>query len=236
VLFRSGEKGDRLFGQKVEGGEDMLAPGIYSLEVDASGMVSGDPLGLPEGISLYSFAYGDVRNTGENAIVALSRKGKLKVFSSEGRLIWDSVDSEYGGSKQFLEYKGIRYTREDGYKKSRYFLQQRVFVADLDNDGRNSVVVANNRDSAGSFLARTRMYKKGEIVSLAWERSGLVQDRKTRPVSGYIADFDIADYDSDGRQEIVYSVSTSGGILDAKKGSRLFSIDGFEQVSSDRYF
>ena len=209
-----------LLGQTPRDKGKMLDTPVFQLSWQANILVE-TALRLPKDITLYSFTYGDVMNNGTEMIAALTLDGRVKIFSPEGRESWRSSEG-YGGSAGFLEYKGTLYTKDDGYQMTRFFLQHRIFVADLDGDGKNSVVVVKNVDSA-SLLKKTRYFSKGIIVSLAWDEMGLAPEGRTRSFPGYFSDYMIGDMDHDGHEELVYAITRSEGVVDQKHTTRLYS-------------
>ena len=217
-----------LAGQKMSLGSNVLAPGIFRLNLDKSGELNSIRLELPEEVSLYSFTYGDVMNTGSDAIAAMSQGGTISIYSTNGELLWKGND-KYGGSNLFLEYKGYLYTRDDGFQLSRFFLQHRIIIKDFNNDGSNSILVISNKDSASGLLGKTRIYKKGSIISLKWDKMGLSPEKSTQSISGYISDFDIIDANSDGVEELVFSVVKTDGILSQNTSSTLYSLNSLTQ-------
>ena len=223
-------RGTLLLGQTPREKGKMLNTPVFQLTWQANTLVEA-ALKLPKDITIYSFTYGDIMNNGTEMIAALTLDGRVKIFSPEGRESWRSSEG-YGGSAAFLEYKGALYTRDDGYQMTRFFLQQRIFVADLDGDGKNSVVVVKNVDSAG-ILKKTRYFSKGIIVSLAWDEMGLAPEGKTRSFPGYFSDYTIGDMDNDGQSELVYAITRSEGMVDQKHTTRLYSQDRIAANSGD---
>ncbi|MCP4116444.1 MAG: VCBS repeat-containing protein [Desulfobacteraceae bacterium] len=225
-LFRIIEtttRGTLLLGQDVNGKKNQLRSPVYRITWQKTGLVETE-LKLPKGLSLYSFTFGDPRNTGEELLVALTRDGRIKLFTPEGDEVWRS-NADFGGTTAFVEYKGNRYNKDDGYQMSRLFLQQRIHVADLDNDGKNSVLVVKNVDTSSGLLAKTRYFSKGHVKSLRWDEMGLTPEGRTRSFPGYISDYVLADQNNDGKKELVYSISRSDGVVDQKHTTRLYSQD-----------
>ncbi|MBI9093043.1 MAG: hypothetical protein JEZ12_27845, partial [Desulfobacterium sp.] len=166
--------------------------------------------------------YGDLLNNGSEMIAALTLKGTIRIFSTDGEEVWRSSKG-YGGCASFLEYKGNHYNKNDGYQMSRVFLQQRLFIADLDGDTKNALIVVKNVDSAGGVLKKTRYYSKGAIQSLTWDEMGLAPHGRTRTFPGYFSDYTIGDMDNDGTEELIYSITRSDGVVDQKHQTRIYS-------------
>ena len=98
------------------------------------------------------------------------------------------------------------------------YLQQRIFIADLDKDNQNEVIVVNNFDVTRGLFRRVRKYTSGNFEALVWDNVGLRAKWKTRKFSGYISDYDVDDFDNDGTAELVFAVvAQSGGPLSDPK-------------------
>ncbi len=58
---------------------------------------------------------------------------------------------------------------------------------------------------------------------LAWEDFGLYPKWKTRDITKYISDCVVADFDNDGKDEVVFSVVAKTGMI-SKKNDRSFIV------------
>jgi hypothetical protein len=98
------------------------------------------------------------------------------------------------------------------------YLQQRIFVADLDQDRKNEVIVVKNHDVSRGLFQRYRKYINGHFEAFVWDSVGLRSKWKTRKFTGYISDYDVGDLDNDGTDELVFAVmaSSAGPIADPK--------------------
>lgn len=234
-LFRIIEtrtRGTLLFGQTPRDKDKMLDTPVYQLSWQGNTLVESH-YKLPGEATLYSFTFGDVMNNGSEAIISLTLDGRIEVFTDDGRMAWKSPEG-YGGTTNYLEYKGYLYNRNDGFQMSRFFLQQRLFVADLDGDGKNSLIVVKNVDTAG-ILKKTRYFSKGIILSLAWDEMGLAPEGRTRSFPGYFSDYTIGDMDNDGKQELVFAISRSEGMVGQRSTSRLYSQDRIAKNAGEFY-
>lgn len=225
-LFRyvQSSSGGKLLGQRIQENDKVLKPGVFEFSFSSQGALTSTPMKLPEDISLYSLTFGDVLNDGSETIAVLTLDGRLALYALDGKLIWKGSDG-YGGSNTYLEYKGMRYNRDDGLKMSRFFLQQRILVADLEKNGYNSVYVVKNYDNAAGVLNYTKFYDKGNIISMKWDDLGLGPEKRTRTISGYLSDYTIADTDNDGKNEIIFCVIKSDGTLSRSYSSRFYSLN-----------
>jgi len=179
---------------------------------------AGVPQPLPSGASVFSFNYGDVTGDGKPDTLAMSTAFYLNLISAEGEREWESAE-DFGGTAVYLQYPSEGAAPIGEYKEQdKYYLPQRILIADVDQDGANEVLVSKNRDAAKGLFQRLRYFKGGSIQCLSFDNLGLHPEWRTREVSGYLSDYAIGDIDNDGRMEIAYAVVTriSSVISDAR--------------------
>jgi TolB-like protein len=189
-----------------------LGPGAASLV--PGGMT------FPFADNVFGIAFGDFLNNGTEAIAVLDLGGVISLYTREGKLIHKGND-EYGGSKAYIEYKGMRYNKDDGLQLSRLFFQQRLLPATF-GDGKNGLIAVNNVDSTQGFLSKTRIYRKSRIDVLLWNELGLVVLERGQTLSGYISDLAIADTNMDGSDEVVFSLVSPTNVLKSPR-SQIYS-------------
>jgi TolB-like protein len=206
------ERGRVLLGQK-RGVEDLFFPGIYELAWQNGTYESAGRLSLPKDTMVYEFALGDVMNTGNEVMVSLESDDRLSIQTAAGKKEWKS-DERYGGSENFLlRYPGTGSAR-------RIFLPQRIFVTDLNRNGKSEVTVVKHDSITGYTFNNYRRFSSGQFVSLSWDGFGLSENWHTRKVSGYFGDYAIGDVDNDGQPELVVAiVSRREGLVTKAKSS-----------------
>jgi hypothetical protein len=213
-------KGWRLAGQKrgIEKTE-LVKAGIYLLNRSEQNIFSeGELLGLPAGVNLFDFVYADLDGDGAPEIVAIDKKERLEVFNRANELLWVSKKS-YGGSQIYLgPSRGEAVNRndkknfsvdEDAFREN-IFVPGRLVVTDVDNDGRQDVVINENTLSSLSIFDKIRIYNDGVIVGLSWDGTAMNESWRTGTFKGYIAGFQLS---------AKKHMNTSGqrGAMDAKK-------------------
>ena len=161
----------------------------------------GDNILLPSQVAIYDFALGDALNDGSDIITTLAGKGYLTLREISGKKKWSGKE-RYGGSATYLEFPSLEGTSQ----MDRYYLRQRLFIVDIDQDGLNEVILVNNFDASRSLASRVRLYKNGNIVCLAWGKRSLIKKWETEEASGFISDLAIADIDADGKKELIYAI------------------------------
>jgi hypothetical protein len=199
-----------LLGQK-GGYTDAFAGPVYALGWDNVRYVPEEKQRLPNWVSVYGLTFGDVLNEGQESVLAFRKNDTLSIMDKDGQEEWTSSET-YGGSNVYLlspaemneKKKAGRQTDPTAGKG--LYLQQRIFVTDLDQDKKNEVIVVKNQDVSRGLFQRYRKYINGHFEAFVWDNVGLRSKWKTRKFTGYISDYDVSDLDNDGTDELVFAV------------------------------
>ena len=205
------KRGDILVGQQ-RGFDSIFTRGVDILVWENGGYEPAGKQKLPRYANVFSFTLGDVMNNGQEMTVAFDRSDYLRIIDTDGNEQWKSA-SALGGNRIYFEYPMENTSSRSAplagqMEMEHFYLSQRVLVVDFDQDGKNEVIVANNKDTMGNYLSRLRSFNSGHIECLFWDTLGLYPRWRTRTVSGYIGDYAVADFDNDGSPELVFSVDT----------------------------
>ena len=205
------DRGNILLGQK-QGMKEIFSGPVYELLWQNGAYEPAQELALPRGTTVFGFTTGNITGDGRNMIVAFNKNDYLYIRDPGGAEEWKSA-GPYGGSATYLEPRTGIVPKDNKYgdesrTMDRVYLSQRVFVRDLDKDGKNDVIVIKNKGVAGRKLQRFRVFKSGHIECLGWDNVGLFKKWRTREISGYISDYTIADIDNDGTDELVFTLAT----------------------------
>jgi primase-polymerase (primpol)-like protein len=172
-----------------------------------------------------------VLNEGQDSVLAFRPNDTLSILDKDGQEAWTSSET-YGGSNVYLlspaemKEKKTEGRLTDPTASKGLYLQQRIFVTDLDQDQKNEVIVVKNQDVSRGLFHRYRKYVNGYFEALVWDNVGLRVKWKTRKFSGYISDYDVGDLDNDGTDELVFAVmaSSAGPIADPKSYMVVWSL------------
>ncbi len=205
-------RGRIIIGQK-QGIEELFFPGIHELKWNDGSYESAGRLDLPKRTNIFGFTSGDVFNDGREMILSFTKGEQIRIHDRNGNEEWTS-DEPYGGSPVYIEYP---FDKEDLRETDYIYLFQRIHVKDIDKDGKNEVIVVKNTVKTGRVLKRLRTFGAGRVEYLAWEDFGLYPKWKTRDVTKYISDCVVADFDNDGKDEVVFSVVAKTGMISKKK-------------------
>ncbi|HHP7234091.1 MAG TPA: FG-GAP-like repeat-containing protein [Desulfobacterales bacterium] len=222
------DRGRVLIGQE-RGKREIFAGGVFELMPSGDGYIAGAPLPLPVGVNIYGFDFGDVFNDGRNLLAAYTDKDKIRIYNDAGVELYTSAET-FGGNPAFLEH--IEFLKQGGNPNleprvaPRTYLPQRLFVSDLEGDGKTDIITAVNKEIAGRLLERLRLFDEGRLECLAWSGSGLFTRWKTHSFSGYVSDITLADFDGDGQPEVVIAVvAESGSMVMTEPKSLLYTLD-----------
>jgi TolB-like protein len=222
------QEGKVLLGQK-RTIKDLFVPGVYHMAWDAGTYAPQEPLTLPEGTNIFGFTQGDVMNDGRLMTVTFDKDERIRIYGPSGEEEW-ITDEPYGGTMKYLEFT----SPTDLQQKDRHYLPQRIFVHDLNRDGRNDVIVASNRGTLGRRLSTLRLLTSGHLVALSWGRLGLAATAQTRKTKGYISDVAIGDLNNDGRKEVVVAQVQKVGRIIKHDKSFVAAYSRFTPPSSTR--
>jgi len=185
----------------------LFSRGIYHLAWVNGTYAESSLSDAPRGLSLFAFSTGNALNDGLQKTVAITSDLRLRVFDPAGDMEWTSSERFTGGGGYMPYPPDVNDSKTAGELRiKRYYLPQRIIIFDIDNDGKNEVILINNKDYAKNLLPNLRIFKSGHVECLQWEDLAFASKWRTTEVSGQISDMVIGDLNNDGIAEIVYSV------------------------------
>lgn len=164
---------------------------------DRHGVVEEKVLPLPGNIRLFDFVYAELDGKGGQELVAIDRHEKLLVYDASNSLLWVS-ENDYGGSRNFIgpaksavSSMADMIYRDDARKLEQpvVFVPTRLVAEDLDRDGKDEIIVGNNKRVTPKLLFNFREYDGGSVICLSWQETAMVELWKTNTVVGYLADY-----------------------------------------------
>jgi TolB-like protein len=215
-------RGDILLGQhQLAGGADPLSSPIFEMTWKGAEYVEGALVLPARKANLLGLTYGDIRNDKSDTIVAYNSSENLRMYAPNGEDIWTSGEY-YGGSPVYFALP----PDSPGDQQKPFFLPIRTRLVDLNGDQKTEVLVAQNVDSANRKLAQQRFYTSTRIMALVWDGLGLTPAWQTRKLSGRIQDLAVADFDNDGKKELLAAVvSKEGSFIGTHPQSALIAYD-----------
>jgi len=180
----------------------LVRQGIYLLSLDAKNKITqGDRLPLPASVNLFDFIYADLDGDGFHEIIVVDQKEKLRVYNPGNELMWVSK-KQFASSKIYLgpsrggatESKNDQrnLTVDEDADRDLIFVPGRLIVTDIDNDGKEEIVVSEGKSELPGFLRffnTLRFYDSGAVVSMAWTGSTLAESWRTGNFQGYVAGY-----------------------------------------------
>jgi TolB-like protein len=209
-------QGPILLAQRMGVRETFSGP-IYQFPWKGDTFGKGKKLKLPKETELFGLAIADITGDGKAEIVKFAYDDHLKVLSADGKDLLYKTPSEYGGSNNFFD----RESPEEIAAK-RVYIRGRIVILDLDGDGRVEVIVNKNHFATGRLFERVRLFDRGEIYDLVWDGLMLAETWRTKEIPGYIADYQVKDFDNDGEVELVVAVVSKFKGMETSKKSTIF--------------
>jgi hypothetical protein len=201
-------EGNVLLGQVIdstakENKSDYYGP-VFRISRVGKELSKAAELTLPKQIELNGFLL--YAGADHPMLLNLNIDNKLQLLEQDGSLMWESQE-EYGGSKNLLQREGA-IPGDPRYR----FLKQR-----LEAGPENTVLIPVNEGSGMTDL--WRKYSKSHLEALTYDGYSLVERWRTKPLSGYLADYRLADIDNDDTNELVMIVQfAQGDWLDSTSG------------------
>jgi len=183
--------------------------GLYEMQWDGGAYVPGNPIVTPrKQVNVLGVALGDVLNAGDETLVAIDRDNHIVIASPSGEALWIS-DDKYGGSTLFVNGQ----ITDKGQEENPIYLPTRILIRKSpDGKGKSQVIAVNNHEIMNMRWNR-RDFTNAHIEAFEWDGIGLAPAWSTRNMSGFVRDVQVADFDDDGRQELVIALVTESGSI-----------------------
>jgi TolB-like protein len=199
-------KGKILLGQKNRSGSPYGGT-IFELIWQSKDYVPDKDVKTPRHINVLGFSLGMLLGDGLKASVAYEEDNRIQVIDPAGDVIWKD-NERLGGST--LYYAGA--IDNPGGVENKIYLPMRIVVRNNGALGESEVIAVKNYEVFNMGWER-RHFNEAHIESLSWDGLGLATNWKTRKFSGHIRDFALADFDNDGKDEVVAAVILKEGAV-----------------------
>lgn len=186
-----------LFGQ-VGSTEGPFKGKISKLKHEDSKYIPDSKLMPSKKTSVLGLTYGDIMNNNRDIVVAYNEFDYINVYNSVNKKVWTSRFKKYGGSTRFFKPFD-----EEKLNKNNEYLPIRIIMKDIDSDGQQEVITADNFDATARLIGKFRYFYKSNIVIMSWDINALMTEYATKKISGAIRDFAIDDIDNDGKVEFI---------------------------------
>jgi len=224
-----------LMGQK-KNPEDIFMAGVYRLQFAGGGYEPLEGISLPRRANVFDFAQGDVDGDGKDETVFIGAGELLYLIDDDGARLWKSSDY-YGATSNILQGRPTKDNPPGGGGTDEdelvtYYLPSPILLVDLNNDKRLEILANRNETTTSRVLSRQRGFSDGEIQSLIWTGGELSPQWKTRPLSGMVVSYRLADMDGDGQDEMVVAAVQEREIFKKTKSMiYVYELDGARALS-----
>ena len=186
---------------------DYFEKGIFALSWNGSTYAKSEEaplLDLPS-VFVYNFAIGDLTGDKVPEIVMIDRNQLLHILDNKGEELHKTSDY-FGGTLNFIATNPAPSEASEAKLDEQWlFIPARIVITDLDNNGRNEIIINQNLSSTGGFTERFRAFSDGKIVSLSWSGVSLDTNWESRKLSGCLSDYQVKDLDNDGKIDLSVS-------------------------------
>lgn len=203
---------------------DLFEPEISEWRLRDGKAVTTAPMPLPPQCNVSNFAVGDFNGDSSMEYAVITADNRLLIVDSAGNRLWRSRQQQFGATTNYLlgRVEDLRYNNVEYY-----YIPSPVLVMDLNKDGIAEIVVNRSPDTTSRFLPQGfKYYEAGEVVSFSWDQLGLVENWKTREVSGMVSSIRLGDLNGDGTPELIASLVLGKDLLKLwESRSTIFSYD-----------
>jgi TolB-like protein len=218
------KRGKILIGQqKAARTEGAFKPGMHEMQLVGGSLNPTNAVNVPDRCNVFNFALGDINNDRSDEVLLIDYLSRLVILNPVGDQIWKS-DKMFAATTNMFEAR----LTDRRYNDVDYFsIPSPILVADLNKDGIAEIVVNRSLDNVGKFMPNAiKFFDKSEVLSLSWDQLGLVENWKTREISGMVTSIRIADLNNDGTPELVVSLVMAKDFLKLwESKSTIFSYD-----------
>ena len=213
-----------LLGQR-RGMDNPFDTPIYEIVWQNGDYREGQRMRIPQGLSVYGLTLDKLGSSDEERIIALDDYdyicifektdkplSKVAVVGGSDEFVWKS-EGVFGGSNTIIE--SMKDRNADTEEPS-YYINLRILTYDTNKDGKREIIVVKNLSSTNRLLQRVKLFTSAEVYDLEWDGMGIVENWRTKKISGYVADYQFGDIDNDGENEVVLALvlSVGGAIRD----------------------
>jgi hypothetical protein len=201
-------KGPVLLGQKKGVDSGFYGP-IYEIGWDGKKYKDLRKADIPKDVfSPYGFA--PFRYADQTYFVFIDSDFRLKVLDQKGKQVWKST--AYYGSDRVFQIKPLQSTGM--YQGDEFsFVNVRLLARG------DEIIVIHNLSPVGDLFKRQKVFSGGEIQALVWSGSMFMERWKSKLIEGYVADFQVQDFDTIPGKELIVMVNVPKESILSLKGS-----------------
>lgn len=197
-----GKRGRILIGQRKGLHGDLFDPQLFEMNLRGNRLTPGASVPVPSHCNVFNFAKADLDNDQSDEIVLISSDNRLRILSSTGSQRWKSR-KRFGATSNYIlgKVEDLRYNAVEYY-----YLPSPILVTDLNRDGIPEIIVNRSPDYSSLTPVGLKYYEAGEIVSLSWNQLGLVENWKSRELSGMVTSMRVGSLVRDKKTQLIASL------------------------------
>ncbi len=230
-----GKRGKVLIGQeKAAPGTGAFKGGIYEMALRGRDLAPTSPVNVPDACNVFNFARVDINNDNMEETVLINENNHLQVLNAAGDQLQRSGDVFCATTNSFEgKVEDRRFNQVDNFA-----IPSPIVVTDINKDGIPEIVLNRNTTRLDKWLPDSmKVWDKGEIVSMSWDQMGLVENWKTREISGMVTAVRVADLNNDGTQQLIASLVLAKDLLkiyDSKSSIFSYSLNVNQPPKTDK--
>jgi TolB-like protein len=227
-----------LLGQR-RGVEQPFDTPIYEIRWQGEEYREGQKMRIPEGLSVYGLTLDKLGSSGMDKVIVLNQDdylniyeqtdkplSRVAIFGGSKELLWKS-DDVFGGSNTYID--PINEGRKEASENDNVitYINLRIVTYDTNKDGKREIIIVKNISTAARTFQRIKLFTSAEVYNLEWDGMGMVENWRTKKISGYVADYQFKDIDNDGENEVVLAlVLATGGLTKGRSVVVSYSLKG----------
>jgi TolB-like protein len=223
-----------LLGQRM-GMEAPFDTPIYEIRWENGEYREKRKMPIPKGLSVYGLTLDRIGASGPERVITLSQDdylciyeqtekplSEVAIFGGSKELIWKSEDV-YGGSDTYIDpFSGGPRTMTENEPEATY-INLRVLTYDTNRDGKREIIIVKNISPTARTFQRIKLFTSAEVYNLEWDGMGMVENWRTKKITGYVADYEFKDINNDGENEVVLALVLSSAGVTSKGQSVIVS-------------
>ena len=234
-VITRGNEYRKLVGQR-GGNAERFYGGVYYMRYENGQLVQDKPLNLPKGVDVFRFAVARLSGSEKEHLIVVNERERLVILTRGGQELWKSREY-FGGTMNYLA-ESYNMTDSDfsatDEGPKRYYLPSRILIEDLNHDDQPEIIISRNEQtSVSSWMSRWRAFDRGAIHSLSYDQMTVRENWRSRRLPGVLSDYQVADFDNNGRDDLVAAVVMDygeGGLSGARSAIVAYELASAEEM------
>ncbi len=194
---------------------------------------------IPEGLSIYGLTLDRIGASGTEKVITLNKEdniciyeqtdkplSRVAIFGGSEEMLWRS-DDVFGGSNTYIDPTSDSTSLKAAEDQEIHYINLRILTYDTNKDEKPEFIIVKNISSSARMFSRLKLFTSAEVYDLEWDGRGLIENWRTKKISGYVADYQFKDINNDGENEVVLALVLSvGGSLSERSVLVAYSLKG----------